>query len=67
MFNVKQSDADELLSWVISCQREERYVGDVTANIVKTEGLRVDPVPIVEDEPKWEPSGLYNPIDWRKR
>jgi len=63
LFKVKQSDSKELLKRVLSCQQHD----EKTIELIKTKGLRVEPIPTVEDEPKWEPSGLYNPNSWRKK
>ena len=63
MFKVKPSDPKELLKAILACQQNEKK----EEVLIEARGLRVDPVPQVEDhELKWEPSGLHNPNSWRK-
>lgn len=63
MFKVKQTDTQALLNWILACQRNEKKYEE----LITAEGLRVDPVPEVEDvELDWAPSGLANPNAWRK-
>ena len=65
MFYVKQSDAKRIVEWVLACQANERKV---EVGIINDEGLRVEPVPeVYVKKIKWEPSGLYNPNEWRNK
>lgn len=64
MFKVKKASPEELLKWILACQQNEPN----EEGIINDKGLRVDPVPEVEDvELDWEPSGLYEPNKWRKK
>ncbi len=66
MFKTKDNriSHDELLRWILKCQMNDPQ----SEGIISDKGLRVDPVPEVEDdELKWEPSGLDDPNKWRKR
>ena len=64
MFNVKQSNAKELLEWVIACQQHDFYGGE----IINTEGLCVDPVPKIKlRELDWRSSELTDPNSWRDK
>ena len=65
MFYVKQSDAKEIVEWVLNCQANERKE---EVGIINDEGLRVEVVPDAKVKKiKWEPSGLYNPNAWRNK
>ena len=64
MFKVKKTSAEKLLKWILACQQNDPN----SDGIISDKGLRVDPVPEVEDdELNWEPSGLYDPNKWRKK
>lgn len=64
MFKVKKTSTEELLKWILACQMNDPNED----GIISDKGLRVDPVPEVEDdELDWEPSGLYDANKWRKK
>ena len=65
MFRVKKTSVENLLKWMLTCQKNDTHAED---GIISDKGLRVEPVPEVEDdELNWEPSGLYNPNKWRRK
>ncbi len=62
--NTKKTSGKDLFRAVIRCQAND----DKEIVLIDTKGLRVDPVPEVEEhELDWSPSGLSDPNSWRDR